>query len=100
MRERERERERENVCHSVCVCVCVCVCVYQLWKVAKTYVLAFCQTDDNIFHLDVPYVRYIGLVQLFEPQGRRFTNVHYHYYHYVSERFLFVSAWHSVCVTS
>ena len=32
---------------------------------------------DNIFHLDVHYV--CMLVQLFEPQGRRFTNFHYYY---------------------
>ena len=31
---------------------------------------------DNIFHLDVHYVWYNMLVQRFEPQGRRFTNVH------------------------
>ena len=34
----------------------------------------------NIFHLDVHYV--CMLVQRFEPQGRRFTNLHYDYYHF------------------
>ena len=36
---------------------------------------------DDIFHLDVHYVCYTVLVQRFEPQGRRFTNFHYYYYH-------------------
>ena len=35
---------------------------------------------DNIFHLDVHYL--YMLVQYFEPQGRRFINLHYYYYYY------------------
>ena len=35
---------------------------------------------DNIFHLEVHYVCYTMLVQRFEPQGRRITNVHDYYY--------------------
>ena len=35
---------------------------------------------DNIFHLDVHYVRYTILVQRLEPQGGHFTNFHYYYH--------------------
>ena len=64
-----------------CVCVsararardCVCVCVFCI-VMRETLSISFLFLD-NIFHLDVHYV--CMLVQRFEPQGRRFTNVHY-----------------------
>ena len=67
------------LCMCMCVCVCVCVSVHLLhnyaWILADIYILIFL---DNIFHLDVHYV--CMLVQCFEPQGRHFTNFHYHCY--------------------
>ena len=49
----------------------------------STLCASFCccccrQIADNIFHLDVHYVCYTIPVQRFEPQGRRFTNLHYY----------------------
>ena len=54
-----------------------------------TSCVSFCQTADNIFHLDVPYVCYITFVQCFELQSRCSTNIHsssssYYYYYYYS----------------
>ena len=52
---------------------CVCVCAYLCVKRCQYCVCVF----YNIFHLNVHYV--CMLVQHFEPQSRRFTNVHYYY---------------------
>ena len=42
---------------------------------------------DSIYHLGVHYVGYVMFVQRFEPQDRRFTNVHYYYdYDCVTEK--------------
>ena len=58
-------------CVRVCVCVCVCVCVKESSRVC-TCIFIFL---DNIVHLDVHYVCYTMLVQLFDSQGSLFTNV-------------------------
>ena len=66
------------VCVCECECVCVCVwgggggvfCIVMLEPLSVSFFFFF---FNNIFHLDVHYV--CMLVQRFEPQGRRFTNV-------------------------
>ena len=69
---------RACVCMRVCVCVCVCVCIFCIGILEHLSTYTF-GGGDKIFHLDVHYV--CVLVQRFEPQGRRFTNFHYYYYH-------------------
>ena len=70
-------------CACVYVCVCVCVCVHLLhnyaWVLEALVDIHIFIFLDNIFHLDVHYV--CMLVQRFEPQGRRFRNFQYYYYH-------------------
>ena len=80
-----------RVCVCVYVCVCVCVCVYVCLCVCILHIVmlepslmpalcvSFCQTADNIFHLDVHYMCYITLVRCFELQSRCSTNIHYYY---------------------
>ena len=68
------------MCACVSACVCVCIfCIVMLEPLSTLCVFFF--LSNNIFHLNVHYVRYTMLVQHFEPQGRRFTNFHYYCVH-------------------
>ena len=59
------------------MCVCVCIFYIVTLEPLSTFLVLIA---DNIFHLDVHYMCCTMLVRLFEPQGKRITNVHYYYY--------------------
>ena len=87
-------RVRACVFVRVCLCMCacrhacmhVCVCILHIvmpeLSLMSTLCVSFCQTADNIFHLDVHYLCYIMFDQRFELRGRHFTNLHYYHYYY------------------